>query len=219
MSLLDRKARPLMRDAPTFRDDRLFIVGSDDMYAPKQYFAFFKITRVHIHVVPTEDGTSTAQAVLNRILEVAEKSDIEDDDELWMVLDTDHCIEGRHLAGFRAALAEAEQKGVRLALSRPCFELWLLLHHVEESDVAALTTADPVQRVLRERLGEYNKCKLKQEHFPAESVAKACARAQRLDESVKGGANPSRKQFARVLAMESDCREITSGPVGTCQRF
>src|ERR1035438_3694911 len=98
MIQLARKPRPLMRDAPTFRDDRLFIVGCDDMYAPDQYFGFFNLTRVHIYVVPTIDGTSAAQAVLDRVLEAAKSARIESDDELWMVLDTDHCIEGTHLA-------------------------------------------------------------------------------------------------------------------------
>ena len=52
MSLVARKPRPLTRDATTFRDDRLFIVACDDIYAPKQYF------------VGTTDGTSVARHVL-----------------------------------------------------------------------------------------------------------------------------------------------------------
>jgi hypothetical protein len=180
-----------MRDAPTFRDDRLFIVGCDDMYAPDQYFGFFKLTRVHVCVVPTLDGTSTAQAVLDRVLEAAKNAQIESDDELWMVLDTDHCIEGTHLASFTAALTSAEQKGVKIALSRPCFELWLLLHHVEETEVVNLATAAQVQQALREELGEYNKSKLKAEHFSADSVAIACARSERLDKVLGGGRIPA----------------------------
>lgn len=191
MSLVERPPRPLMRDKPTFRDDRLFIVGCDDQYAPDQYFGFFKLTRVHVHVVPTVDGTSTAKAVLDRVIERAKAGALEEDDELWMVLDTDHCIEGTHLAGFIGALAEAERQGVRIALSRPCFELWLLLHHVDGEEVSALATAALVQDALKEKLGNYNKCKLAKEDFSAESVATACARAQRLDEAAGGGKIPA----------------------------
>jgi hypothetical protein len=190
MMQLDRKPRPLMRDSPTFRDDRLFIVGCDDMYAPDQYFGFFKLTRVHVHVVPTLNGTSTAQAVLDRVLDESQKAEIEPDDELWMVLDTDHCIAGTHLASFTAALTLAEQKGVRIALSRPCFELWLLLHHAEETEVATLATPAQVQQALRDKLGGYSKSKLKMEHFSADNVAMACARSQRLDKAVGGGRIP-----------------------------
>jgi hypothetical protein len=86
MSLLNRKARPLARDAQSLRDDRLFIVACDDTYAPAQYFDFFRITRVKVHVVPTVDGTSVAAHVLDRLLQFEH----EEDDERWMLLDTDH---------------------------------------------------------------------------------------------------------------------------------
>jgi hypothetical protein len=186
MSPIPRKPRPLARDADSLRDDRLFIVACDDTYAPKQYFDFFKITRVKVHVVPTEDGTSAAEHVLERLRNIEH----EDDDELWMLLDTDHYIQGTHLASFMAALAAAGQLGVNVALSRPCFELWLLLHHEEETAVLPLGSAIDVENALRERLGQYNKTNLKQEHFPLESVSSACLRAERLDSAVAGGQIP-----------------------------
>jgi hypothetical protein len=186
MSPIPRKPRPLARDADSLRDDRLFIVACDDTYAPKQYFDFFKTTRVKVHVVPTEDGTSAAEHVLERLRNIEH----EDDDELWMLLDTDHYIQGTHLASFMAALAAAGQLGVNVALSRPCFELWMLLHHEEETAVLPLGSAIDVENALRERLGQYNKTNLKQEHFPLESVSSACLRAERLDSAVAGGQIP-----------------------------
>lgn len=80
------KARPLVRETATFRDDRLFIVACEDTYAPKQYFDLFEIPRVQIHVVPTQDGRSSPSHVLERLLsfEHAEY------DERWLLLDVDH---------------------------------------------------------------------------------------------------------------------------------
>jgi hypothetical protein len=152
MSLVQRKARPLTRGSGSLRDDRLFIVACDDTYAPKQYFDRFQLTRVKIHVEPTVDGTSSGPHVLQRLLAI----DHEDDDELWMLLDTDHCIRGNHLPSFLAALQEAKRQGVQVALSRPCFEIWLLLHHVEETEVTALADAEALEKALREHLGHYN---------------------------------------------------------------
>jgi hypothetical protein len=186
VSPIHRKPRPLKRDADSLRDDRLFIVACDDTYAPKQYFNFFKITRVKVHVVPTEDGTSAAEHVLERLRNIEH----EEDDELWMLLDTDHYVHGTHLASFTAALAAAGQLGVSVALSRPCFELWLLLHHEEEAEVVPLRSAEDVESALRKRLGQYNKTNLRQEHFPLESVSSACLRAERLDSTVRGGEIP-----------------------------
>lgn len=187
MSLFQRKPRPLKRHEATFRDDRLFIVACDDTYAPKQYFDFFEIPRVKVHVVPTEDTRSAAQHVVNRLLQYEH----DEDDELWLVLDTDHYASGSHLPGFIAAINEAKQRGVKVALSKPCFEIWLLLHHLDETAITGLADASEVERLLRGTLGEYNKRGLKEKHYPIESVPDAIRRAERLDATVEGGDVPS----------------------------
>lgn len=188
MSLTQRKARPLKRDETSLRDDRLFIVACDDTYAPKQYFNFFQIPRVQVHVVPSEGGTSAARHVLERLLQFEH----EEDDELWLLLDTDHYTSGGHLPGFLSAISEARQRGVNVALSKPCFELWLLLHHVDESAVAQLRNAAEASALLRSTLGQYNKNRLKAEHYSVTTVPSACERAARLDAGVGGGDNPDR---------------------------
>ena len=191
MSLTRRKARPLTRDHASLRDDRLFIVACDDTYAPKQYFGFFKLTRVQIHVVSSENGKSSSNHVLKQLLSFEH----DEDDELWMLLDTDHYANGTHLRTFRSTIKRAQRQGVNVALSKPCFELWLLLHHLEESDVKLLEDAKKTEKKLRQVLGQYDKTCLKQEHYPLESVLKACKRAEKLDLDNDGdipGGNTSR---------------------------
>jgi len=176
MPLIERKPRPLGREQRAFRDDRLFIVACDDTYAPKQYFEPFKLTRVHVNVVPTTDGTSSAPHVLARLMEFEHEAD----DELWMLLDTDHCTEPSHVRTFTQALKEAREKGVSVALSTPCFETWLLLHHLEETKVTDLTNARKTEEVLRRVLGDYDKTNLDPQHFTFGNVRAACERAERL---------------------------------------
>jgi len=110
MSLTSRKPRPIEardKEPSRLRDDRLFIVACDDTYAPEQYFGFFKLTRVKVFVVPTQDGTSVPRYVLERLLQYEH----EEDDELWMVLDTDHLIQRSHLAGFVQSCMRRDAKG------------------------------------------------------------------------------------------------------------
>jgi hypothetical protein len=183
MSLLQRKARPLKRDDGGFRDDRLFIVACDDTYAPKQYFDFFKIARIQVHIVPTKDGSSAARHVLNRLREFEH----EDDDELWMLLDTDHFTQAGHLPGFITAIGDARQRGIHIAISKPCFELWLLLHHVAETAVTTLGNGEETEKMLRSVLGHYNKKLLRPEHYSEAKVRDAIQRAMRLDSSIGGG--------------------------------
>jgi hypothetical protein len=187
MSLTRRKARPIKRETNSLRDDRLFLIACDDTYAPLQYFGFFQLARIQVHVVPTNDGTSVAKNVLNRLRQF----EIEPHDERWLLLDTDHCTSGTHLAGFSEALQEARQAGIQVALSKPSFELWLLLHHCEETAVAGLQDAKAVEKALRNALGSYNKTKLDPSAFPLPSVSTACRRALLLDATVPGGDIPA----------------------------
>ncbi len=186
MSLTHRKSRPLSRTSGAFRDDRLFIVACDDTYAPKQYFDIYQLPRVKVHVVPTTDGTSSAQHVLSRLLEFSP----EQDDELWILLDTDHFIRGNHVSSYVSAIKEAKQKGVNVAISRPCFEFWLLLHHLEPEKAATLAGASEVEELLRTCLGSYNKTRIHAAHFPITSVKNAVQRARTLDNTVAGGDIP-----------------------------
>ena len=199
MTLIRRQVRSLARDNDSLRDDRLIIVACDDTYAPTQYFSFFKMPRVHVHVISTEDGTSAAKHVLDRLL----KFDKEPDDELWMLLDTDHCIRPQHSKEFINAIRRARRNGVNIALSKPCFELWLLLHHIDISAVKSLADAGDAERKLREILGSYNKTKLKSEDFPIGSVAPACEKAGILNEKSGGGYRPKENMSQVYLLWKS----------------
>lgn len=190
MSLTRRKARPLKRDQVTFRDDRIYLVACDDTYAPEQYFSFFGIPRIQVHVIPTTDGSSSAMHVLDRLL----KFDyIQDLDERWLVLDSDHYIGSNHLKSFQQTLDRARQEKVNVALSKPCFELWLLLHHVDPSyDVSGFTNATEVESALREILESYSKRNLRAADFPLSKVPVAIENAERIDSSIKSGDVPDR---------------------------
>ncbi|MCV2220596.1 RloB family protein [Pseudomonas mercuritolerans] len=187
MSLTSRKKRPLVRDQQDYRDDRLFIIASDDTFAPKQYFDAFEIPRIKVVVVPTTDGSSAAPHVLTRL----DQFDVEEDDERWMLLDTDHYIQPNHAATFLQAITEARQKGIEVALSNPCFDFWLLLHHLEGgADLSIITDAKSVGVELRKKLGAFDKTKLNPTNFPLSAVAHACSIARAMDISVGGGDRP-----------------------------
>ena len=223
MSLLQRKPRPILaRDKveSALRDDRLFIIACDDTYAPKQYFSFFRLPRVQVHVVETVDGTSSPGHVLDRLLNYEH----EEDDERWMLLDTDHLTQGTHLRGLMRALQDAERAGVSIALSKPCFELWLLLHHCDTESVTTLTDATEVEATLRDLLGTYNKSKLKPANFPAELVAAACNRAELLDATDSGGlipnVNTSRVYLLwRAIILKSLPTQLPLGLHGLVKRY
>jgi hypothetical protein len=190
MSLTSRKIRPINRDIESFRDDRFFIIASDDTYAPKQYFDMFGLSRVKVLVIPTTDGTSSAPHVLNRLNEYVDKHGIDEDDEQWLLLDTDHYIEPSHASTFLNALNDARHKNIQIGLSCPCFD-FLLLHHLKDiSEIQEITNAKSVITKLKEILGDFNKTRLNSDHFSLEAVQTACLLARKIDENTEGGDRP-----------------------------
>lgn len=189
MPLVGRAPRPLARDKQHFRDDRLFVVACDDTYAPKQYFDAFRIARVQVHVVPTTDGTSAAQHVLTRVEEF--KKTLEDDDELWMLLDTDHSVDGSHRHSFLQAIQSAKQQGIGVAVSRPCFEFWLLLHLTDDvGRLRALTDARMAAAAMTEILETYNKTNLDITQYSSARLHQACRLGASIDAETTGGDAP-----------------------------
>lgn len=106
---------------------------------------------------------------------VARASD--DFDEVWCVYDVDEFDVG--LAG-----REAARHRFRLAVSDPCFELWLLLHH--EDCGAFLGGYREVERRLRKHLPGYDKTRLDFADY-ANGVVEAIRRAEKLGDA----GNPS----------------------------
>lgn len=64
-------------------------------------------------------------------------------DELWIVFDTDAPAAQGRLAG---GLSFAKERGVKCAHSTPCFEFWLLLHHLF-STAPMRTCAEVIRRL------------------------------------------------------------------------
>jgi len=183
MNLRCKRPRPLAREEKTYRDDRLFVIATEDTYAPDRYFGIFKNPRIKVRVLPTEGGRSAPAHVLDRLEEFAQEFQTMEDDELWLMLDTDHWVEPNHIANFDKVCAEAIRKGYYLAHSNPCFEIWLLLHVTDLDPGDQFIRCNEVVQRLKSILGEYGQGTIGPERFPLEAVAVAVDRAERLDKA------------------------------------
>ncbi len=85
-----RKKRPLDRSTSVVRDASLIVIASEDKYAVRQYFEFFRSTKIQFKVLETQDGKSAPEHVLTRLDEYMKEFDIGDGDEFWLVSDCDH---------------------------------------------------------------------------------------------------------------------------------
>lgn len=195
-----RKAKQLTRHQGLLRDDRIFWIASDDRYAPRQYLGFWDIRGIRFVFIADDDRTRAAQGALDDLRSIP-SSEMQPNDERWLILDTDHFIEGSHLSTFTRVISEAEREGIHVSLSRPCFEFWLLLHHASPEGLVDLSKAAEVKHRLKDVLGEYNKTHLKRDHYPPESILTAFQRARAWDANVTGGRIPSANtsRFYRLL--------------------
>lgn len=102
-------------------------------------------------------------------------------DEVWCVFDKDEF-------DLDVAVRAAGTAGVRLAVSNPCFEVWLLLHHEERP--SAFRAAGEVVRRLRKYVPAYDKAGLDFGDF-VDGVDDAVERGRRLHDGAVVGPNPS----------------------------
>lgn len=144
---MPRKSRPLERDREIVRDATLIVIASEDTHAAKKYFDAFRAKRLQFKVLPTGDGESSPEHLLKRLDRFRSEYAIEDDDQLWYCGDTDRWIRPGHIQNLTLVIQQCGQKGYQVALSRPCFEYWLLLHFEEPS-----FNPDAVCNLVSERL-------------------------------------------------------------------
>lgn len=156
-----------------FRDARLIVIASEGKDTERIYFKAlakeYTNPRVHVHILErseAEQNNSSPDHVLKQLNDYKSQYELEADDELWLVLDKDRWTE----AMLSCVATECSQEvAMHMALSNPCFELWLLLH-IEDS--ALLTpeeqkqwienrrkskNGDPYLKVrLRQKMGSYH---------------------------------------------------------------
>lgn len=178
MSLTSRRRRPLDRAIPHLRDTRLVVIATEGARTEKQYFTIFqgRNSRVQVHVLPTAAGASSPAHVLDRLREYRRQYDLGRGDVLCLVIDTDRWPD-KQLGKVAAA---AFKCNFVLAVTRPCFELWLFLHHADPVAGMDAMNSNQIEAELRALLGGYDKSNLQPAKFEPH-VQRAAERAIVLD--------------------------------------
>lgn len=165
MTMTSRKPRPLDRSTAPVRDARLIIIATEGRETEKQYFNSFHSLRVQVHVLPTgDDDRSSPQHVLERMQQFQQDHNLNEEDECWLMIDVDRWPPDN----FGNVAKSALEQNYKLAISNPCFEVWLLCHF----DTLLPTQAkkcEIIETLLRQALGgSYNKARLELDRFKAQ---------------------------------------------------
>lgn len=124
---------------PHFIDKpKLYVIAAEGQKTEPHYFDALRRhyekdhreSRLHVHILrrpSEEEGRSAPQYVqqmLDDFLRENKNYDFQEYDELWIVIDTDKWKPET----LSALTMNCQQKQYFLAVSNPCFELWLILH-------------------------------------------------------------------------------------------
>ena len=151
-----------------FRDARLIVIASEGKDTERIYFEALAMEytnpRVHVHILKrcdNEQNNSSPEHVLKQLNDYKRQYELESDDELWLVIDRDRWTDAMLS---HVAKECAQDDYLHVALSNPCFELWLLLHLVD----VTLLTPEEQQRWMDNRrksknAESYLKVRLRQE--------------------------------------------------------
>jgi len=192
-----REFRSHLRKRGVREPRRFIVIATEGTKTEKQYFeamaladAFTPTSKVHIEVLEKLSTDSSPTHIIEMLDAFKRKYVLRKYDELWMVIDLDQW-QDRELG---TVAAQCVQKNYQLAVSNPCFELWLLLHFKSLDDYtdAELVEMAKNKHVTAKRtwldkelvnvLGSYNKAAIKPTRFfPFANVA--IARAKDLDTS------------------------------------
>jgi len=154
-----RRKRKIDRDSGKLADTSLIVIASEDEYAVKQYFNLFHSVRIQFEVLETEGGRSSPQDVLDRLSKYQDEFQIGDGDQFWLVTDIDHWAEPGHINNLKSVVQLCRQKGIGVATSFPCFDLWLLLHFSDMPE-GPINQCSETGKLIRAAIGSYNKTRV-----------------------------------------------------------
>jgi hypothetical protein len=195
----NRDRRPGRR--PPFRDPKptILIVSEGERTEPEYLRGFAKAyrnSRVTIQIAPEHGVPRTlVETAKRRKKEAENEAAREKDDNLafdsvWCVFDMDeHPQVGE-------AKEMARDNGIDLAISNPCFELWLLLHFRENP---GMQDRAKMKTMLTKHVPEYDK-HVEYATYSA-GYQQAAARAKRMDEAAESDGDAGRNPTTGVYRL------------------
>lgn len=108
---------------------RLVVIAAEGRNTENIYFESMKVSLcasdVHVEVLHRDSNSSSPEHVYEQIRGFMAEYNIEDDDQLWIVVDKDKWKDK-----MLSLVAQhcSQNDNLHFCVSNPCFELWLLLH-------------------------------------------------------------------------------------------
>lgn len=168
------------------RDARLYVLAVEGAETEPAYFRALEASdliprhRVKLHVVSPAHNASAPLYILGEAERVARELTLQPYDEVWLVFDVDVHSGGGRMQQVIETAEDARRRGWGVAVSNPCFELWLLLH-VSDAVDAVTDRGASVVALLKDALGTYSKKTVPAPCLDSEAIERAIRSARALD--------------------------------------
>ncbi len=190
MSARDRrKGRSDLRRRPAEKKERatvhVFLEGEatehEYVYALSREPEFRDV----VHVVYEREG-AVPKTLIDAACQTKSRAALETD-SYWCVFDVESPADKQH-PGLRESVGKAHDNGIKVAMSNPCFELWLILHHQNQT---GFLTTDAAQHLRNSLDGDSGKHLDGKVYMPLRQGAVDRARALRRKHEGDGTAFPA----------------------------
>lgn len=133
---MPREPIPLIREGGFLEAEKLFVLSYEGKVSEKKYFEDFRKSKLFndsglIELISLEKTTNRGSDPISvkKLLQEAKKEyRFKDTDEFWLIIDRDNWEE-IHNHNFDKLVDDCKKENnFFLAMSNPCFEIWLILH-------------------------------------------------------------------------------------------
>ncbi len=141
---MPRETIPLIRIGGFQEAEKLFILAYEGEQTEKKYFSGLRNSDlfndsgiIEIISLPRPKRVGTDPVSVKSVLKFAKTEyRFKETDEFWLIVDRDHWEE-IHNHSFDKIVDDCEKEGnMFLALSNPCFEIWIILHFIDPEEIS-----------------------------------------------------------------------------------
>ncbi|PCH69299.1 MAG: hypothetical protein COC06_07795 [Bacteroidales bacterium] len=142
---MPRESIPLIRKDGFLEAEKLFILSYEGKISEKKYFEDFRKSELFnnsglieiISLKRPEDKGSDPISVKKLLQKAKQEFRFKKTDEFWLIIDRDDW-ETIHNHNFDSLIEECNsEENFFLAMSNPCFEIWLIMHLKDISEFSA----------------------------------------------------------------------------------
>jgi len=199
---LGRKQKKFRREKTNWSVYPLYVIATEGEKTEPHYFkSLFRRKNIRMEILPTRRGQSSAEQVLKRLDNYRRKFD-SSPNKMWLVIDRD--CENFSKEQLSQIAQKCDAKGYNLALSNPCFELWLLLH--QEKPKQPLTAA-ACKKELKKLIPDFTKAKYDVAKL-GKNIDLAVAHAKKLDNGDPLQDPPSTKVYKLVEKLNDEREKL-----------